>query len=68
MDWHNFLLILILGFNINEIEAFLDSVTKNDCPKLSDFKCTNGDCIDQSRHCDGKSDCPDGFDELNCGK
>lgn len=66
MDWHIILSFLLLGVGGKQAQAFLDSETN--CPKTSDFKCTNGECIDQSKHCNGKIDCPDGFDELNCGK
>lgn len=67
MDWHVFLIILFLGYEAYQVQAFLDSID-TECPKQSDFKCTNGVCIDKSKHCDGKADCADGFDELNCGK
>jgi len=32
------------------------------------FQCTSGDCIDESRHCDGRVDCRDGSDEEGCRK
>ncbi|PAV81139.1 hypothetical protein WR25_22383 [Diploscapter pachys] len=35
------------------------------CVKGS-FFCSSGGCIDESRHCNGKIDCEDSSDELNC--
>ncbi len=32
------------------------------------FTCGNGDCISNSRVCDGSPDCYDQNDESNCGK
>ncbi|XP_052817646.1 bone morphogenetic protein 1-like isoform X2 [Mya arenaria] len=34
---------------------------------VSQFKCSNGDCIDASLHCDNSSDCSDKSDEKDCG-
>jgi len=32
------------------------------------FRCGDGTCIDSSRKCDTRPDCPDRSDEANCGK
>ena len=32
------------------------------------YRCSSGDCIDESRHCDGHVDCRDGSDERGCRK
>ena len=36
--------------------------------KPSEFRCDNGECIDESSVCDEHSDCRDLSDELNCSK
>ena len=33
----------------------------------SEFECENGECIVQSKQCDGRADCTDGSDERDCG-
>lgn len=32
------------------------------------FRCDNGFCIDEKRHCDDTVDCNDGSDESNCAR
>ena len=32
------------------------------------FTCNNDDCIDDTQRCDHVNNCPDGDDELGCGK
>ncbi|TRZ00115.1 hypothetical protein DNTS_020307 [Danionella cerebrum] len=36
------------------------------CPAVSDFLCKNGGCIEYHLECDGKADCSDESDELDC--
>jgi hypothetical protein len=32
------------------------------------FRCHDGECIHEAKHCDGHTDCKDNFDEFDCGK
>ena len=41
-----------------------DLVDKCDQPEK--FECTNGFCIDLKSRCDGRFDCSDRSDEINC--
>lgn len=36
--------------------------------KLDEIQCPNGLCVDIESRCNGINECPDGFDEINCGK
>ena len=35
---------------------------------MTEFQCESGQCVDQSRQCDGRADCDDGSDEQDCGQ
>ena len=45
---------------------FIEALFATGC-RVSEFKCSNGNCIDDVKQCDGKDDCDDDTDELNCG-
>ena len=34
---------------------------------MSEFRCENGQCIDDKLRCDAKPDCVDATDEKHCG-
>lgn len=34
---------------------------------IGQFQCQTGACIHGDRQCDGVADCPDGYDEADCG-
>ena len=33
----------------------------------NEFYCNNGQCLDESNRCNGRDDCGDYSDEINCG-
>ncbi|XP_034252136.1 vitellogenin receptor [Thrips palmi] len=45
--------------------AFFNTDATSDCPEGT-FMCLDGDCIRNSKHCDGVKDCRDGNDEWDC--
>ena len=47
--------------------VFLTPYWSSACPE-GQFTCTNGECVSQTRFCDGFTDCKDGTDEpAGCG-
>lgn len=42
------------------------AVHPGSCPAETDFVCNNGDCIEYHLECDGKADCSDESDEIDC--
>ncbi|XP_051970443.1 MAM and LDL-receptor class A domain-containing protein 1-like isoform X1 [Xyrauchen texanus] len=57
------------GAALDDLE-FIDcaprAVHPGSCPAVTDFVCKNGDCIEYHLECDGKADCADESDELDC--
>ena len=52
---------------VNYMYLYTCSVHRS-CPYDGDFKCNDGKCLRSYDVCDGRSECRDGEDELNCGK
>ena len=57
-------LLLILHFLTGEVPTVLPLRT---CGP-TEATCSNGECIDKSRVCDGQYDCSDRSDEIRCTK
>ena len=51
---------------IFECADHTDEMYCDACPDESQFRCTNGQCIDGGRQCDALVDCDDLSDEVNC--
>ena len=52
----------------NRSNVIVDFTGHAFCSHPSRFRCKNGQCIIFRSWCDGKKDCGDGSDEINCGK
>lgn len=55
----------VFAFTLSVLVVF--AVPSVDCV-AGEFKCNDGNCIDQSLVCNGNYDCYDGDDETNCRK
>lgn len=42
-------------------------VAHSECDDATEFRCTNGTCININWKCDGDDDCTDKSDEQDCG-
>ena len=42
-------------------------VAQNACDEATEFRCSDGKCININWKCDGDKDCDDNSDEQNCG-
>lgn len=66
MFWNNSVYKLILLWLL--IIAIKLSVQIEHCENPEDFRCSKDLCIKQSYVCNGEKDCPNNWDEENCGK
>lgn len=62
--------ILIMCCLAASFAQFIDDFQEFNVECLGEgvFECLNGECILQTRFCDGNYDCKDGSDENFCGK
>ncbi|XP_015786141.1 uncharacterized protein LOC107363434 [Tetranychus urticae] len=58
-DWNQLLFKFL-------VTSFIHVPELGHCPDAFYFDCGSGQCIRQSLHCDGISNCADGFDEHDC--
>ena len=47
---------------------FLSYVAQTECDAATEFRCSDGTCININWKCDGDADCSDKGDEEGCGK